>query len=83
MQNKYLANGTYSVLSCVIMLADLLGSANMKLTKAGDEAVGSVVAIYVYCGDFTQIACISFLISILNVCLVVDLLLSGDPGLVL
>ena len=75
MQNKYLANGTCSILSCVIMLADLLGSANMRLTEAGDEAVGSVVAICVYHGDFTQIACISFLISVLNVCLVVDLLL--------
>ena len=65
------------------MLADLLGSADMRLTKVGDEDVGSVVAIHVYCEDFTQIACVSFLISVLNVCLVVDLLLSGDPGLVL
>ena len=74
MQNKYLASGMCSILSCVIMLADLLGSTDMRLTKAGDEDVGSVVAIRVYHGDFTQIACVSFLISVLNVCLVVDLL---------
>ena len=74
MRNKYLASGMCSVLSCDIMLADLLGSANMRLTKVGDEDVESVVAIRVYHGDFTQIACVSFLISVLNVCLVADLL---------